>query len=111
MKRIAYLNRITAPGKRVPHDVSGYGNDRAKNNGIPEKDLLAGIELVKIKVLVGTNYVTTKHFEPLYVFSLKSAALDPDKKTQDQGYEKHKAEEMMDGLGAMWKSKDLLKDV
>jgi hypothetical protein len=111
MKRIADLNCVTAPCKRIPHDVSGYGNDNANNNSVPEKDLLARIELIKIEVLISTNNITTKHLEPFNVFRIKSAALNPEKKTQDQGYEKHKAKEMVDGLGSIRKSENLLKDV
>ena len=111
MNRVADLNRVSAPCKRIPHNVSGYGNDCAKNNCVPEKYLLTGIELVKIEVLVCANNITAQHLKPFDVFGVKTAALDPDEKTQDQGYKKYKAEEMMDGLGAMGKSENLLKDV
>lgn len=68
MKWIADLNRITGPCKGIPHDVSGYGYDCAKNNRVPEKNLLARIEFVKVEMLISPNNITTKHFEPLEIF-------------------------------------------
>lgn len=105
------MNSAPTPGKWIPHDITRDGDDTPKDNGIPEEDLLAGIELVKVKVLIRADNIPAQDLEPLDVFAVKSAVLDPDQECKDQGDEEDEAEEVMNRLGAIGPTKYPLEDI
>ena len=62
-------------------------------------------------MLIRANDITAKHLEPLEILGIETAVLHPNQKNKDPRDEKDKAEEMMNHLGPVGKSKDLLEDI
>lgn len=109
MQGVTDLYNVTAECKRIPHDVACYRDEGSEENGIVEKNLLPGIELIKVEVFISAYDITAEHFDPLQILRIKTAVPYPDEKDQDQGGKKHKAEEMMDCFCPMRESENLLK--